>query len=327
MRGDFFLEIIRHQNFNPRIIEWVSGYVRVREGGARGYRGYIGKILKSPEEIWSYAFEQQISNAAQNLLFALYERHFGEDVADLERSWQALHRHTSTKYNFPTSSHDFRQALNELEGSFIEIDRGHVDYLNPSIRDFIENVLSNNRDRAVDLVISTTTFRLIIAIRELWEERETEELRQALTLTPELLAKLRHISRNPHIRWRTDDDGRQTGIIVDTSLERRISMLISWAEEVKSESLIGVASEILDELEAEWKSQVVDFIPLIGLLKIIESGPWVLSHDALTIRRRILDGVLSALKFARHQAWKSLLEYRRASSALSTDDEHSSTLA
>ena len=129
LRGDFFLEIIRHQNFNPRIIEWVSGYVRVREGGARGYRGYIGKILESPEEIWSYAFEQQISNAAQNLLFALYERHFGEDVADLERSWQALHRHTSTKYNFPTSSHDFRQALNELEGSFIEIDRGHVDYL------------------------------------------------------------------------------------------------------------------------------------------------------------------------------------------------------
>src|SRR5690606_4348547 len=116
--------------------------VRVREVSVGGYQDYIEKILDSPEEIWLHAFEEQISDAARNVLFALYAHPYGEDITDLEVSWQSLHRHASTKYNFAISPRDFRRALSELEGSFIKIgEQQDIHYLNPSIRDFIENVL------------------------------------------------------------------------------------------------------------------------------------------------------------------------------------------
>ncbi|MGY4408050.1 hypothetical protein [Bradyrhizobium sp. USDA 3315] len=68
---EFFFRIIRHRNFNPRLIEWLSGYARVRDVPASSYQDHIAKLLDSPEEIWSHAFEHQISEAARNILFTL----------------------------------------------------------------------------------------------------------------------------------------------------------------------------------------------------------------------------------------------------------------
>jgi Restriction endonuclease len=323
LRDDFFLSIIRHRNFNPRIIEWLSGYVRVRQVEAGQYQAHIERILAAPEEIWQHAFEEQISDAARNVLFALYAHSFGEEVSDLEVSWQSLHQHSSVKYNFSTSPRDFRRALNDLEGSFIKIDNQIADYLNPSIRDFIENIFCHDRNRVLDVIVSATSFHQIIAFRELWEQRKTEQLAEALVPTPEVIASLKRVMNNPNVRWKTDPDGRQTGTYFDTSLERRISALVTWADETNSHQLLEVAALILNDLEQGWKGQIVSFVPVIGILRAIEKADWVMQHSGAAIRRRILDAMLADLHFANYYAWKAVLEYRRTSSMLSSDDMRS----
>jgi len=320
LKNDFFLDIVRHQNFNPRIIEWLSGYVRVRKINSRDYQTHIQKIMDSPEEIWSHAFEEQISDAARNALFSLYHQFFGEEIADLEASWQALHRYTSMKYNFSTSARDFRLALNELENSFIKIGDGKIDYLNPSIRDFIESVFCNSHERVADVICSATSFNQIIAFRELWEERKTEQLRQALIPTEEVLGAIRRVMHQPHMRWKTEADGRQTGTYFDASLEHRITTLVVWAAESRSDALVEIADQILDDLEQEWKTQFVSFRSVVGILKIIEGSSWVLTRKGNTMRLRILGRLLTDLRLADHRAWRDLLEYRQTSAILSDED-------
>ncbi len=93
LADDFFLEIIRHQHFNPRLIEWLSTQLREREVTALEYRTYISGLLQSPHDIWMHAFRNQLSNAARHLLLSFYTLGEYTDIIDLEPAFYALHRH------------------------------------------------------------------------------------------------------------------------------------------------------------------------------------------------------------------------------------------
>ena len=63
LANDFFLKIIGHQHFNPRLIEWLSTSLRQRDVAAHQYRDYVSRLLESPHEIWMHAFRNQISGS------------------------------------------------------------------------------------------------------------------------------------------------------------------------------------------------------------------------------------------------------------------------
>src|SRR6202030_4844593 len=97
--GDFFLEIIKHKHFNPRLIEWLSTYTRLREVGPDTYRAHISALLESPESIWAHAFRTQISDAARHVLLCFYTLGEWIDIANLEPAFISLHRYSASKYN------------------------------------------------------------------------------------------------------------------------------------------------------------------------------------------------------------------------------------
>lgn len=108
---DFFLEIIKHKHFNPRLIEWLSTDLRQREVAAAGYRKYISQLLKSPNEIWKHAFSIQISQAARDVLLAFYLLGDWVSIANLEPAFRSLHQYRATRYHQPIAPGDFHSAL------------------------------------------------------------------------------------------------------------------------------------------------------------------------------------------------------------------------
>jgi hypothetical protein len=69
---NFYEKILGHRNLNPRLIEWLSSYRRVKRTGSSKYREFIIGILQNPHEIWYEAFQRQISNYARSVLLALF---------------------------------------------------------------------------------------------------------------------------------------------------------------------------------------------------------------------------------------------------------------
>ena len=61
LADDFFLKIIKHPNFNPRLIEWLAAYSRIRQVPQKSYRSHILELLANPRLIWEYAFTDQLS--------------------------------------------------------------------------------------------------------------------------------------------------------------------------------------------------------------------------------------------------------------------------
>jgi hypothetical protein len=321
LKDEFYFSVIRHRNFNPRLIEWLSGYVRVKTVTPDDYRDHIRQLLDSPERIWSHAFEEQITEAARSVLFSLCAASYGLEIIDLELVWQSLHQHKSTKYNFSTSARDFRRALSDLEGSFIKIDGQRIDFINPSIRDFVENLFRSHKEHVLDIVESAVRFSQITGFRDLDEEKSSPALKEVLAPSDEVVAALQRVMNSPHVRWTVNTDGSYTGTYVDTTPEARVRLLVKWAEETKSRDLLKSIDFAQLNLENYWKQLVPNVAPVIGILEELEKSPWVYANGGAALHRLLLDKIFGHLDRAVNYEWNAMLTYRGKTKHW-TDQDH-----
>lgn len=144
LRGEFFLRVIRHRHFNPRLIEWLADMSRVRSVLAKDYQNYVAGLLDNPERIWDHAYRTQISEAGRCLLLALYIDG-GDSLQELASCFAKLRYSRAKKYNHQTDSNEFEATLKILEGGFLAIGTRGVDYLNPSIKGYVGSIIVGDR--------------------------------------------------------------------------------------------------------------------------------------------------------------------------------------
>ncbi len=56
LEGGFYSRIVKHRNFNPRLVEWLSRFTNVRQSPAQDYQREVGRILENPSQLWHAAF-------------------------------------------------------------------------------------------------------------------------------------------------------------------------------------------------------------------------------------------------------------------------------
>lgn len=327
LREDFFLDIIKHQHFNPRLIEWMSAYSRLRRVPVPDYRTHVSTLLESPETIWAYAFYHQISDAARHVLLSFNTLGGWTDTVDIEPAFIALHRHNAAKYHHQIRAGDFRRALQELDGAFLSYSKRYASYLNPSVRDFVASVITNERETAEDLINSAARFEQIVNLWELGAARPGSELRTVLTTDADLLCRsLSRLLKGPPMRWEKQPNGSLTGYPIDTSYEGRVGFLAEVAAVHESCKLAEMASQVADTLVGGWEKEVVEFGPVLRLLVKITENCWFLDHGGREVYQRLLKGVLDALDFARADDWLDILAFPSKALEWSDIDEQQLTM-
>ncbi len=145
-----YLEIINHPNYSPRIIEWMTNLLNVRNIPAKGYGTAFKKSLENPNVIWKIAFEQHLkpySRAMVILLGMLYDNITLNDFAVILRNWNSNSVEYIVEWNIL-----YKKSLKELDGTFIRIEHPSEDLItfhNPSIKDFVLNYIENSIDIAL----------------------------------------------------------------------------------------------------------------------------------------------------------------------------------
>jgi hypothetical protein len=323
LSDEFYLEIVKHKHFSPRIIEWLSGFVRVQQVPPEQYREHISGLLDSPERIWSHAFDHQISEAARSLLLASAGSRYGIEIVDLEPVWSSLHQRRAQKYNFATTPGDFRRALDELEGSFIRIREMRIDFANASIHDFVDNVLRSSREYVEDILESAIRFNQINHLFALAKERPSPALTACVTNEPALLlASLERVLYGPHLRWTKKASGGAVGTFLDTYPETRLQLLVEWAEQKRSTQLLRVVNLLADHLLTGWGSNLTpDISPAIAVLEAIDESPWMLASGGSEMRIRMLDAIQAHLYLARYYEWDKFLQYHEQTGPWSPEHE------
>lgn len=161
--GKKYMNIINHINYNPRIIEWMTEqYINKEE--EHFYTDFIN-MLNNPNKIWGHIFDNQLINPSKNLLVVLSTMPDLTAIDNLELSFNKYNSYICDKYGIDRNRDDFNKALKQLDGNFIKItQKGNgivISFSNPSIKDFIELKVYQNKNEYLECIKSVVYFRQI----------------------------------------------------------------------------------------------------------------------------------------------------------------------
>lgn len=163
-----FLKIIDHKNYNPRIIDLMTSFQRVNYLESDKYFDHFIESLNNPLEIWRYAFEEQILQESRNLLNVMVTLPEEIFLEDLEEAFMQYHLNHSKKYSYSINPKNFKKALKELEGNFIKIQKNEdkmlVSFHSPSISDFVQKYLKDNKEEVIVLSDSLVFFEQLVKL-------------------------------------------------------------------------------------------------------------------------------------------------------------------
>lgn len=148
----FYLKIIDHKNFAPRVIEFITSKDIGESIPLDGYQSWIIGVLDNPSMLWMHPYQSHLSRTGATLIAILFFASGSMSVDELKTRFVQVNSMLSQVHNYETSPFDFDRALKESEGTFINILNGQASFPNPSLTDFLDATLAGNIDNATILL-------------------------------------------------------------------------------------------------------------------------------------------------------------------------------
>lgn len=273
LRGEFYFQIIKHHKFNPRLIEWLSTYRRVKHVNAADYRDFVLGLLQDPAEIWRHAYEKEISDAGRSLLLAIFTLNAKTGVALLEKAFTALHSVRAERYAFQRRPEDFKVALRELTGAFIKLTSTNVvEVLDPSVLDLLNAVVRDATDNAIDLIFGAASFDQVERVWSFANSAQGKSILTTLSQKAELIAA--SIEPRLYDNRKIDMGGGNVGYRGAT-FERRLAVLIDMADHFQHPLYLQLIDKLFARVNEEWKTESVNISDGIAVLRSFNRINWI----------------------------------------------------
>lgn len=156
-----YREIIKHRNFNPRIIEFITDSSVIGNLQSENYWTYIVKSLNKPEIIWADYFQNQTDDCVRALTYLTVFNNGKINEDSLRNSYNTfLKIHT---VNLGDSSDKSFEAVRKLatksllNRNLIEENKYEYVLFNPSIADFVLSSYCNEIDLICNILKSLDT--------------------------------------------------------------------------------------------------------------------------------------------------------------------------
>ena len=242
MENIWLKKIIDHTNYNPRVIASISSGC-LDEIEPNEYPAYVYHALNYPDLIWNKPF-QALPIKSQNLLVCLYfGSGYGQDIGELRANFTEIHRNVCTFHSQPTQPGDFDSALHSLESGFVAITNSTVEFVNPSLRDYLKSYL-----------IDFEFLKLLPAgaKRADWANRLWSHVKELFKTHPEKLAEFADlfgcfaeiIDTTPTFKQPIEFE-LLSHKRDDLSLSDRIELLLQWWEHTHDELYIQKVLDVL----------------------------------------------------------------------------------
>ncbi|MDD2656858.1 MAG: ATP-binding protein [Patescibacteria group bacterium] len=171
-----YWKIIKHTNFNPRLIEFITDKERVKnlEKEGKDYMEFILYNLNNPSEIWKHPYETQLDDYAKfmvSTLFSLSNNIGSTNNEQYDKAFEARLNYEINTGGFKRKHNIFNLKIKELLGSFIKSYRAKEDtiyynFFNHSIEDFLINYLQTDnteKKRILESAIYVEQFNKILS--------------------------------------------------------------------------------------------------------------------------------------------------------------------
>lgn len=169
-----YLQLIKHRNFNPRIIEWMTSVSRLKEIQPTIYFSTFLKFLENPIDLWWYSFEK-ISVEAKLLVLTLSSLSTEVAVDDLNNAFNVVYESYAKHFRYTKVPRAFANALKESEGTFIVSNNNFIGrafkFHSPAVSDFINTFLPQNVEYQKVILDDPVSFQQIRSVNEINNRR------------------------------------------------------------------------------------------------------------------------------------------------------------
>lgn len=247
LEDDFFLRIIDHRNFNPRLIDLLTAanYISIT---ASPIRDIVQTVLENPQELWKIPYRSHISAEARALMLALFFNQANPAVAALEQSFTRISKVMGMPFGIADIPLKFRSALKEIEGSVLAIQDRCVRFANPGIRDFLQGAI--NEDKLLPLAVEAVTE--FAEVNRAWKffyahkfpPRRFDAMRKEWVSDPPQ-------PKMPHDPSSTAWEGAASRLIKHGSGTPlgRLSLCIAMYDHLEAEGLLPIIADAIRDLE------------------------------------------------------------------------------
>jgi hypothetical protein len=306
-----YFDIIKHHNYNPRIVEYMTSDIVIANTSATDYSDDFIRNLDTPNRIWHHAFHRHLSLGAQDLLLVLATFPGEALLTDVSIVFTDFHRLRSRRLLTSISHRALNDALQELDGDFISTSREKsthlVDFSNPSIRDFLHATLNDDAATVCDLVVSSRYFE---QLTRLWR------LRHDSVPAPDYLGEVRAFESALESLLESDSPvlsytyaSRRTLKRALPSTSERILTVMEVAEELRTPRLARLVKRFIEpEGDAEFDMSAYDKWGLIAVLtRLRNRSTWKANDSKLfSLTQSFLLETLDSV-----DDFKAIAEFRR----------------
>ncbi|MBZ9996235.1 restriction endonuclease [Mesorhizobium sp. BH1-1-4] len=244
LAGGFYRKIIDHGKFNPRLVEWLSSYSRVRSVPPDKYQAFVLSLLDNPAHIWLHAYTEQLSDSSRSMLLALHSMGGAGPNEAVLALFGRLNEHRAQKYNYTRRTDDQLRSMKELTDAFVGSTGNGLQYINPSVGDLMTHVIREQPENGVDIIASANRFREMKTVIDLSEGNEGKPLREALFEKLGLL--IDNIATTAAGGVYVQSPG---GLIrVDIDHDDRLSCLARFAEQSRNVRLLPIIDQLIAEV-------------------------------------------------------------------------------
>lgn len=152
IENKLYIEIIKHANFLPRVIEEMTDELIIKNKAFKDAREFFAEFinaLNDPTIVWERLFDNLMQNSINLLLvMGTLDNHMALD--GLHAAFDSFNELKCKNTNQIIIDKAYEKALLQLENSFISIEswgeKVHVKFNNPSVKDFIDLYMINSLD-------------------------------------------------------------------------------------------------------------------------------------------------------------------------------------
>jgi conflict system STAND superfamily ATPase len=256
-------QILDHPNYNPRLIEYVTGLASKRLGAPENadYLTFAVGVLDDPSLIWRHAFEQQLDQRAQMLLVCAASFPTPVRTDHLEQAFHSI----CAAAGVEARGRSFTETLNILDDSFLKTSHDSdvggilVSLANPSIGDFVSDWLREAPGEALAAIEGAHYFAQLE-----WLFRRVvgrAPAARALRLRSALAAAVRRVFDSIDTQWHDvywgDEAQPRTSInIIDTTERIDWVLLFIQRDTALGELIESWFEETLAKVSATWPDGV-----------------------------------------------------------------------
>lgn len=141
-----YLGIIKHPNYNPRLISFICNPNRYKNILPSNYFEFIIQNLTNPREIWNDEYEEKLSKTDRILLTTLYS--LTDETVAVDLLKKCFEKRIENEADIDKTKNQFQSSLRRLMESFVSIveekREKKVMVANPSVNDYLDGRMEDN---------------------------------------------------------------------------------------------------------------------------------------------------------------------------------------